>query len=162
MAKVYHTKHFEPELIEWYRDEEIEIYFSEMPKPVVLYPTPFMDEKKIKEVEKKPFLHKRKIKIVLVDNKKKKRYEFFNPENYRWDGASIPRMFWRLIGAKSDNRFLIPSFVHDLMCEDHERVGNDRYFSTCVFERLLYCADVNAFSRWMMKHSVDNFQKFKW
>jgi hypothetical protein len=50
--------------------------------------------------------------------------------------------------------------VHDVLCENHNYVDNDRYFSTMVFERLLYAEGVGGFKRWLMKHSVDNFQKF--
>ena len=72
---------------------------------------------------------------------------------------TIPRVFWRLIGPKTDNRFLVPSLIHDVLCENHDYIDDDRYFSTIVFERLLYVSKVNAFNRWMIKHSVDNFQK---
>ena len=90
-------------------------------------------------------------------------YSFTIPKGYCWDGATIPRIFWRLIGSKTDPAFLIASMIHDVLCENHNYVNNDRYFADKVFERLLYVADVPAFNRWIMFHSVDNFQKFcKW
>lgn len=150
-------------MIKWYSDETLAICFSQMPEPCILFPNPYMEDEEKEEIEAKPFLHKKQITITLFDKRKGKilKYEFKNKPNYRWDGASIPRMFWRLIGAKTDNRFLIPSFVHDLMCENKHFVGFDRHFSTLVFERLLRVSKVPAGSRWMMKHSVDNFQKFQ-
>ncbi len=46
------------------------------------------------------------------------------------------------------------------MCEHHDVVGNDRYLSTLVFDTLCeYFGRFNALKRWIMKHSVDNFQK---
>lgn len=146
-------------MIKWYDDENMAIFFSEKPDPDVLFPTPEMSDEEKKDVSEMPFLHKKQITITLFDKTKAKKYQFRNKPNYRWDGASIPRMFWRLIGAKTDSRFLIPSFVHDLMCENKHFVNYDRYFSTCVLERMLFVSNVPAYSRWLMKHSVDNFQK---
>ncbi|MCD7779580.1 MAG: DUF1353 domain-containing protein [Candidatus Gastranaerophilales bacterium] len=67
-----------------------------------------------------------------------------------WEGATIPRFFWRFIGANTSPKFL-----------NHSYIDNNRYLSTIILERLLYCSGVNGFKRWMMKHSVDNFQKIK-
>ena len=50
--------------------------------------------------------------------------------------------------------------VHDTLCENHHYIDGDRYLSTIVFERLLSVGGVGSFKRWLMKHSVDNFQKF--
>ena len=97
---------------------------------------------------------------IIVDEIEQEQYEFLIPQYYTWDGATIPRMFWRLIGSKSDNRFLVPSLIHDVLCENHDYIDSQRYLSTIIFERLLYVSKVNAFNRWMIKHSVDNFQKF--
>ena len=52
------------------------------------------------------------------------------------------------------------SDVEDKLCENHHYVNNDRYFADKVFERLLEVGDVGCFRRWLMFHSVDNFQKF--
>lgn len=147
-------------MIKWYKDKELSILFSIEPQIRVRYPHPdFFD----KEVCNKPFLNKKEVEVVLEDFVNEKNYEFIIPEGYCWDGATIPRFFWRFIGSKTDNRFLIPSLVHDVLCENHSYVENNRYFSTIVFERLLYVSGVSGYKRWMMKHSVDNFQKFcKW
>ena len=102
----------------------------------------------------------KKVMASRLDEIEQEQYEFLIPKGYTWDGATIPRMFWRLIGSKSDNRFLVPSLVHDVLCENHDYIDNQRYLSTIIFERLLYVSKVNAFNRWMIKHSVDNFQKF--
>lgn len=141
-------------MLQWYKDKKLEIYFSAEPKISVIYPN--QKDKKCN----KPFKLQNEIKVKLIDFKKNKTFSFLISKGYCWDGASIPRFFWRLIGAKSDPRFLIPSLVHDVLCENHNYIDNDRYFSTLVFERLLYVSGVKAPDRWMMKHSVDNFQKF--
>lgn len=144
-------------MIEWYKDENIGIFFDSEPCVAVQYPLPNKDSK---DICAKPFLNKKDLSVVLVDYVNLETYEFTIPKGYCWDGATIPRIFWRFIGPKTDNRFLVPSLIHDVLCENHQYVGFDRYFSTKVFERLLYVSKVPAFKRWMMFHSVDNFQKF--
>lgn len=148
-------------MIKWYADSDVAIFFSEKPDLTVRFPEPGMSANQVKDINKKPFLNKKEIEIILFDLKISKRYKFTAKKNYTWDGASIPTLFWRIIGSKSDNRFLIPSLVHDLLCENHCFVNNDRYFADKVFERLLYVSGVPAFKRWLMFHSVDNFQKFQ-
>ncbi len=147
-------------MIEWYKDCELEIYFDIVPCVLMRYAKPSDSKDVKKEMAKKPFISKKALNVLLVDWINDKRYEFEIKKDYCWDGATIPRMFWRLIGPKTDSRFLIPSLVHDVLCENHNYVDNDRYFSTKVFERLLYVSGVNPFNRWLMFHSVDNFQKF--
>lgn len=147
-------------MLEWYRDKEIGIYFSEKPRVAVRYALPSMTLAEKKAVQKYPFENKTHLNVELYDFKKGVKYYFCIPRNYHWDGATIPRFFWRLIGSKTDSRFLIPSMIHDILCERHEYVNNDRYFCDKTFERLLYASGVPAFNRWLMFHSVDNFQKF--
>ena len=148
-------------MIKWYGDDNLAIFFSPKPDVVVRYPSPDLTDEENKAIKEKPFLNKKRISVTLFDLKKNERYGFTAKEGYTWDGASIPCLFWRIIGSKTDNRFLIPSLVHDLMCENKEFVNNDRYFADKVFERLLYVSGVNAFKRWAMFHAVDNYQKFQ-
>lgn len=145
----------------WYDDDKITIVFNETPCVMNRYPTPSMTEDEKKRIARYPFINKKTLEVILIDKKKNKNYSFSIPKNYCWDGATIPRAFWRLIGSKEDSRFLIPSLVHDVLCENHQYVNDDRYFADKVFERLLYVSDVPALSRWLMFHAVDNFQKFQ-
>lgn len=150
-------------MINWYEGDHVGIEFSDIPKVSMLFATPEMTRKEREAIEAKPFLNNEELQVKLVDYDKLKTYEFVIPKGYRWDGASIPRVFWRMIGSKTEPEFLIPSMIHDVLCENHRYVDNDRYFADKVFERLLYAAGVPAFHRWLMFHSVDNFQKFcKW
>lgn len=151
-------------MITWYSDEEIAILFDKVPNVTMRYVTPFTTEEEKKEINKKPFINLSELKVILQDKVEQENYEFIIPKDYTWNGANIPRIFWRLMGSMTDNRFLIPSMIHDVLTENHDYIDNDRYFSTIVFERLLYVSKVNPFSRWLMKHSVDNYQKIcgKW
>ena len=72
----------------------------------------------------------------------------------------MPRFFWRVIGPNTDNKFLIAALVHDILCENHHYVDNDRAFSSQVFNALLEASEVSAFKRFVMKNSVDFYQRF--
>ena len=144
----------------WYEDRDCGIFFSDTPKVAIRYIIPDMTIGEKQSISKYPFINRESLTVTLFDNKKLKKYEFEVPKDYCWDGATIPRLFWDLIGPKTDNKFLIPSMIHDVLCENHHYVNNDRYFADKIFERLLYVSGVPAFKRWLMFHTVDNFQKF--
>lgn len=142
----------------WYEDNKLKIEFNKNPSVTMCYPMPCYDKNRKKEIIEKPFLNKEDltVKITYINERIQK---FTIPRGYTWDGATIPRIFWRLIGTNTSPEFLIPSMIHDVLCEHHEYVQHDRYFSTIILERLLYCSGVCPIKRWMMKHSVDNWQK---
>lgn len=146
-------------MIEWYKDNELTIKFSDVPCVGVRIIIPTMSKEEKANAKAKPFLNRRRL---LVDIKYMDRvFCFVIPKFYYWNGANIPRFFWRLIGSKSEPKFLIPSMVHDILCENHNYIDNDRYLSSLIFRALLKTAGINPISRWAMFHSVDNFQKFQ-
>ena len=147
-------------MLNWYDDQYISINFSGRPCVVPRYPMPSMSKEEIKHIKKYPFVNLKDLQVKLIDYYNQKTYVFDIPKGYYWDGATIPRIFWRIVGSKTDPAFLIASMIHDVLCENHNYVDGDRYFADKVFERLLHVADVNAFTRWLMFHSMDNFQKF--
>lgn len=150
-------------MFEYYSNNRVSIFFSENPHISIRYYIPSMTEDERKSIEKYPFINKKNLQVRLVDYKKDKTYNFEIPKGYCYDGASIPRLFWRIIGSNTDNRFLIPALIHDILCENHSFIENDRKFSTEVFNALLEASEVNAFKRFLMKNSVDCFQKTqKW
>ena len=142
----------------WYKDENLEIDFDKAPLVRMSTILPSMTALEKQTINRFPFVCLNQIKVTI--KYKENIYKFPIPKGYRWDGATIPRMFWRLVGAKTDPRFLIPSLIHDVLCENKNYVDYDRYLADKVFERLLFVAGVPAFTRWLMFHSVDNFQKF--
>jgi hypothetical protein len=148
-------------LLLWYDDEKLSIEFDTAPCIGVRYVTPSSTPAEKKSIKKFPFINKRELKVWITDKTKGYTYHFIIPKGYCYDGASIPRFFWRVIGSKTDNAFLIAALIHDVLCENHYYVNGDRYLSTIVFERLLSVGGVGGFKRWLMKHSVDNFQKFQ-
>lgn len=146
-------------MIEAYNDKNLSVYFTQ--KPVILIRCPEDAENQEEKIEfiKKPFLCKTHFWILLLDHKKEKSHKIEVEEGYTWDGASIPRLAWRIIGSNTDNLFLRASLVHDKMCENKDCIEYDRAFSTNVFNSLLKKAGVNKFRRFIMKNSVACFQK---
>lgn len=112
----------------------------------------------LKRALKKPFIVTCEIGIVVkYDNNY---YQFTVPKGYDWNGANVPPFCWLIIGQQKEPRFKLASCVHDYICEHHEVIGNNRYLSTLIFEALCeYFGRFNAFKRWAMFHTVDNFQK---
>jgi len=148
----------------WYLNNKVGIYFNELPHVGVRYYIPSMTLEEKKSIEKYPFICKKELEVCLKDLKKNMQYKFKIPKGYCYDGASIPRMFWRVIGSNTDNRYLIPALIHDILCEHHEYVNNDRSFSTNIFNALLECSKVGRFKRFFMKNSVACYQTIfcKW
>ena len=145
-------------MITWYSDEDIEILFDKAPNVTMRYVTPFTTDEEKKEINKKPFICLSEIKVTIKDKIEQETYEFYIEKDYTWNGASIPRLFWRVTGSNTDNRFLIASMVHDKLCENKDFIDDNRALSTDVFNALLKTAKVNPISRFFMKNSVAMFQ----
>ena len=145
---------------EWYSNKCVGIYFDDIPKVGIRYILPSMSEEIRKSIKKYPFINRHPLKVRLKDFKKEKTYEFSIPKGYCFDGASVPRFFWRIIGSNTDNKFLIAALIHDVLCENHSYVDNDRNFSTEVFNSLLEASDVIPLKRFLMKKTVNIFQLF--
>lgn len=147
----------------WYSNQSVGIFFDDIPQVGIRYILPSMSEEAKKSINKYPFINKKSLKVRLIDYKKDKTYEFEIPKGYCFDGASVPRFFWRIIGSNTDNKFLIAALIHDVLCENHSYIDNDRTFSTLVFNALLEFSEVPAVKRFMMKNSVNFYQRFcKW
>lgn len=146
-------------MMEWYSNKSVGVFFDDIPHVGIRYLLPSSSEEEKKSIKKYPFVNKKNLKVQLIDYQKNKSYIFTIPKGYCYDGASIPRLFWRVIGSNTDNRFLIPALIHDVLCEHHEYVDNDRRFSSNVFNALLESSEVYPLKRFFMKNSVDVFQK---
>ena len=121
-----------------------------------------LEGNELKKALNKPFIVTEDISIIIEFEEEK--YSFTIEKCYDWNGANVPSFCWLIIGQQKEPRFKLASCVHDYMCEHKGVVGNNRYLSTLVFETLCeYFGRFNAFKRWLMFHSVDNFQKTcKW
>lgn len=153
-------------MIQWYKDNELTIIFDKMPNVNERFITPWDNAETKKDVLKYPYINNKELTVTILDTRDvmEIEYKFSIEKEYTWDGASIPKAFWRVIGANTNNQFLLASLIHDVLCENHEYVNYDRYLSSRIFERLLFVAGVGSAKRWAMFHCVDNFQKVfgKW
>ena len=147
-------------MIEWYRNKELSIEFSATPHVCIRYIVPSMSEVEKQSIKHYPFINKTELFVKLTDYNKIRCYEFIIPKGYCYDGASIPKFFHRIIGSNTDNNFLIPALIHDYLCENHKIINYDREFSTKVFNALLEVSEVGKFKRFLMKNSVNIFQKY--
>lgn len=145
-------------MIKWYEDKNLIIEFDKVPDVDISYPMPFYGKDRNKAICNKPFLNKEPLSVNLTWLGEC--FSFDVPAGYEWDGASIPKFFWRIIGSNTSPQFIIASMLHDTLCENHHYINGNRYLSTIVLERCLKVAGVGSFKRWLMKHSVDNWQKF--
>lgn len=150
-------------MIDWACDKDVMISFDREPVVQVRVIKPEMNKLERQSVIRYPFTCKRPLKVRIADFNSVFDfvYNFEIRENYCWDGASIPRVFWRLIGANTAAEFLIPSLIHDVLCENHQYIGDKRELSSKVFRALLIASGVNKFKAQIMYLAVDNFQKFK-
>ena len=144
----------------WVDNDKLSIIFDRVPRVCVRYPLPSNTDEEIKHIKKYPFVNIKKLNVVLKDKEKNKTYKFEIPAYYYYDGATINRLLWRIIGPNTDNSFMIAALIHDVLCENHSYIDNDRHFSSEVFNALLETSEVPAFKRFLMKHSVDIFQRF--
>lgn len=117
---------------------------------------------KLKEALKKPFVVTED--LILMIEYQSESYAFMIPKGYRWNGANVPSFAWAIIGQRTDPRFKLASCIHDYLCENHKYINHNRYLSTLIFETLCeHFGRFNDFKRWLMFHSVDNWQKVcKW
>lgn len=132
--------------------EELKIYVDREPFITVKSPLHYD-----KEELKKPYLNKVTCMFTVYYNNEQ--YVIRCAKGYDWDGASIPFGFRWIIGAKGSPQFLVPSMVHDKLCENPHFIKNDRYLSSLIFRELLIAYKVNKFKANVMFHAVDNFQK---
>ena len=147
-------------MLKWCSNKFVEVFFDDIPKVSIRYILPSMNKEEKKSIKKYPFINKKKLGVKLYDKNKNKIYQFDIPKGYCYDGATVPRFFWRIIGSNTDNKFLIAALIHDVLCENHNYIDNDRNFSTQVFDALLAASDVYPFKRFLMKNSVNFFQLF--
>ena len=147
-------------MINWYEDDELAIFFNQTPHVCVRYVTPSMTDKEKKSIKKYPFICKTNLEVTIFDHIKSKKYMFTINKGYCWNGSDIPRIFWRLVGSKSEPQYLIASCLHDWMLEHKQTIDYDRRLSTEVFKGCLLEAGVGKVKASIMAEAVDLFQRF--
>ena len=149
--------------------KDIRLDVSEMPDCDIRenYPT---DSKEIKDdKELKPFVLRNKCFVdgvyypqssSIYSNPFQFHFEITgNGKPYNWDGATIPRILWPLIGGKGSPEFLIASLFHDYMCEHKAILNGNRYLSSLILREVLIACGTPKWKAGIMFVSVDLFQR---
>jgi len=147
--------------IKWYEDNELAIFFNHKPNVHMLEPLPSMSQAEKDMIELYPFINCTSLKVTLFDRKKEKSYKFTICKHFRWDGATINRFCWWIIGSKTNPKYRTPSLIHDYLCLNKYVIDYDRNYSSRVFRALLAVAGVKKWRRNIMYFAVDVFQRFQ-
>jgi hypothetical protein len=83
------------------------------------------------------------------------------PEGYSWDGASIPRLCWSIMGHPLEADLRLASLVHDWHCE-HAKNKADRMVGDALFLALLRRAGLPKWRRLAMWAAVRIYAVFFW
>jgi hypothetical protein len=67
------------------------------------------------------------------------------------DGASIPRLFWRLIGCPLRGRYVSAALIHDGLYLSH---ATTRQVADDLFREMLLCLGLPVWKSWLMYQAV--------
>lgn len=126
------------------------------------------DTNEIKREKKKyPFKLHNDVPVNVITNKRI--FSFTIPSKYIWNGADIPRTFWRCIGSPTDNAFLIASMVHDYLLNQKQDIYETilhksmtmkeyRRLTSLIFREILKNTGENIAKANVMSWFVDMYQ----
>ena len=117
--------------------------------------------------KKYPFEIFNSVLVKITTTKRKFEFVIFN--GYTWNGADIPRFFWRIIGSRTDNDFLIASMLHDYLLEFKTYIVNEilqrkiskkeyRRLTSLIFRHVIKQQGTNTIKANIMAWCVDIFQ----
>ena len=90
---------------------------------------------------------------------------------YTWNGADIPKFFYRIIGSRTSNEFLIASMLHDYLLQfkrfmiyevlkNQITISEYRRLTSLIFREKLKHQGVNTSKANVMAWAVDVFQHY--
>ncbi len=149
------------------KEQVINISFSEIPKVCVR----IIDDKDPSEIKKQkkdyPFELHNTVEVYIMTTLRS--FSFVIPKGFTWNGADIPRVFWRIIGSRTDNDFLIASMLHDYLLDFKVYMINEvlkkqitasgyRRLTTLIFREKIKKQGTNVIKANIMAWCVDVFQ----
>lgn len=151
-------------MIEWVKTKDISIFFDDIPHVKMRYLLPSTPKSEIISIELYPFICTKTFKVAIFDRSKMKKYHFTIPKGYCYDGCTIPRLLWSIVGiSKESNKGMIASCIHDKLCENHHLIYNDRRLSSIILRELFIQGGIPRWKAFIMAECVDLFQRFcKW
>lgn len=149
------------------KEKIIDVIFKTKPE-IALRVIENTDTKTVKNNKKKyPFELTNTLDITILTTKRKFNFTIFN--GYTWNGADIPRFFWRIIGSRTDNDWLVASMVHDWLLEFKIYMLNEvlknqvtikeyRRLTSLIFRHIIKEQGTNTLKANVMSWCVDVFQ----
>ena len=136
--------------IVWCDKPHLRITSDVQPMTGVCKPLP-SDSNSVREYKKKfPFINKRR--VVFTVDYLGKIYPIKIARGFRWNGTNC-------IGLQYNPKLLDASMIHDLCCNIHSIVDNDRQLSSMIFREVGIGSGANKAFMWCAYHAVDNYQK---
>lgn len=126
------------------------------------------EPEEIKQAKVKyPFKLDNTVKVTVITSKRLFKFNIYN--GYTWNGADIPKFFYRIIGSRTSNQFLIASMLHDYMLEFKKFIMNEilkgnitkteyRRLTSLVFREKIKAQGTNTIKANIMAWAVDVFQ----
>ena len=109
--------------------------------------------------EAKPFVLLNNIAYLSGKYEGSEVYRIVINKGYNWNGANIPRFFWRIIGSQYNPQFLPASMIHDWLCEHKDFIIKDGVkISSDIFKDILELYGVSKIKAWTMATAVRAFQ----
>lgn len=123
----------------------------------------------IKSKKKYPFELFNSLLVRISTTQRNFEFTIFN--GYTWNGADIPRFFWRIIGSRTDNDFLVASMLHDYLLEFKTYIVNEvlnnkvskkeyRRLTSLIFRHVIKEQGTNTIKANVMAWCVDVYQMF--
>jgi len=110
------------------------------------------------EIDPKDNRYKLTHDIVYVYKNK----EMIVPKGMLTDGASIPRIFWTLVGSPYQPRHLKAAIIHDYLYLKHEGKRKARKEADDLFYCILREDGVNKVRSWLMWAALRTAAWFYW
>ncbi len=109
--------------------------------------------------KEKPFKLLNNVSYLSGKYSGKEIYRISLNKGYTWNGANIPRVFWRIVGSQYDPQFLPASMVHDWLCEHKDFIIQDGVrISSEIFRDILVNSGVPKHKANIMATAVRLFQ----
>lgn len=136
------------------KNKSLKIYLSHLPKSYINHSVKGHKPDYPLTCDNMPYL-------LVIHNKEVYRVNI--PNNFQYDGATIFRFLWRVIGHPLLPEFQIGAVFHDYICREHSSVGNNRKLSSQILYYLLVFGGTNELLAKIMYFFVDLAQRFcKW
>ncbi len=153
------------------KEKVLNLYFDSLPDVRVRVINNDDVKELIESKKKYPFELHNSVCIKVITTKRQFHFMIFN--GYTWNGADIPRFFWRIIGSRTDNDFLIASMLHDYLLEFKSYILNEvlknemkpkeyRRLTSLIFRHVIKKQGTNTIKANIMSWCVDVFQMFNW